>query len=167
MYYVTGNHEHRLEADDIKDRLRKLGVIVLSGDSVELKDSIVVSGIDDPDSQNADGADSTAVIEEQLKTVKINRTEFNILLSHRPEAIDEYADKGFDLVLTGHAHGGQFRIPFIGGVIAPDQGWFPEYDAGEYKKNDTAMIVSRGIGNSIIPVRINNSPEIVVVSLHP
>ena len=70
-----------------------------------------------------------------------------------------------DLVLSGHAHGGQFRLPFIGGVIAPNQGFFPKYDAGIYTQDKTAMVVSRGIGNSIIPVRFNNPPEIVVIEL--
>ena len=76
-----------------------------------------------------------------------------------------YRDKNIDLVLSGHAHGGQFRLPFIGGVIAPDQGFFPEYDAETYTEQNTTMIVSRGLGNSIIPVRINNRPEIVIIEL--
>ena len=75
-------------------------------------------------------------------------------------------NKNIDLVLSGHAHGGQFRLPFLGGVIAPNQGLFPKYDAGIYTENGTTMIVSRGIGNSIIPVRINNPPEIVIIELN-
>lgn len=76
-----------------------------------------------------------------------------------------YVSEEVDLVLSGHAHGGQFRVPFIGGIIAPNQGLFPKFDAGKYIKNNTTMIVSRGIGNSIIPVRFNNRPEIVIVEL--
>ena len=72
---------------------------------------------------------------------------------------------GADLVFSGHAHGGQFRIPFVGGLVAPNQGLFPKYDAGIYSKEGTDMIVSRGIGNSILPFRINNRSEIVVVEL--
>ena len=82
--------------------------------------------------------------------------------------MDYYSDdrfSGFNLVLSGHAHGGQFRIPLVGGIIAPGQGFFPKYDAGEYKKGRTTMIVSRGIGNSIIPVRINNHPELIVTNI--
>ena len=71
----------------------------------------------------------------------------------------------YDLVLTGHAHGGQFRIPFVGGLYAPAQGAFPKYDSGLYTKGTTNMIVSRGLGNSAFPFRINNTPEIVIVTL--
>ena len=91
--------------------------------------------------------------------------EYCILLSHRPETFEAYVSEEVDLVLSGHAHGGQFRVPFIGGIIAPNQGLFPEFDAGKYIKNNTIMIVSRGIGNSIIPIRFNNRPEIVIVEL--
>ena len=67
--------------------------------------------------------------------------------------------------MTGHAHGGQFRIPFLGGLVAPNQGFFPEYTAGLYHEKNTNMVVSRGLGNSIIPVRINNTPELVIIEL--
>ena len=70
-----------------------------------------------------------------------------------------------DLVLTGHAHGGQFRLPLIGGLIAPNQGLFPKYDDGLYSEGSTNMIVSRGLGNSIIPFRFNNRPEVVLIEL--
>ena len=90
---------------------------------------------------------------------------YKILLSHRPERMGLYAEADIDLVFSGHAHGGQFRIPFLGGVIAPDQGFFPEYDSGLYEQDGTAMLVSRGIGNSIIPLRICNRPEILVAQL--
>ncbi len=87
------------------------------------------------------------------------------MLSHRPELFETYANCGADLVFSGHAHGGQFRLPFIGGLIAPNQGLFPKYDAGLYTKGDTNMIVSRGLGNSIIPISFNSHPEIVIVTL--
>ena len=90
---------------------------------------------------------------------------FSILLSHRPEFFDIYTECGFDLVLSGHAHGGQFRLPFVGGLIAPGQGFFPEYDSGVYIENGTTMVISRGLGNSRFPIRFNNPPEIVVVEL--
>ncbi len=86
------------------------------------------------------------------------------MLSHRPELFETYVNCGVDLVLSGHAHGGQFRLLFIGGLIA-NQGLFPKYDAGLCTKGDTNMIVSRGLGNSIIPIRFNNRPEIVLLKL--
>lgn len=88
-----------------------------------------------------------------------------IVLAHEPQYLQEYADAGADLVLSGHAHGGQFRLPFIGGLVAPDQGFLPKYTSGDYTIADTDMIVSRGLGNSIIPVRLFNYPEIVCVEL--
>lgn len=87
------------------------------------------------------------------------------MLSHQPEQFPLFYYYPVDLVLSGHTHGGQFVIPGVGGLVAPDQGFFPEYDYGIFEENETKMIVSRGLGNSIIPVRINNCPEIVVVKL--
>ncbi len=86
-------------------------------------------------------------------------------MSHRPEYFKTYVNSNIDLVLTGHAHGGQFRLPFIGGLVAPNQGLFPKYDSGLFTENNTNMVVSRGIGNSIIPVRINNRPEVIIINL--
>ena len=123
-----------------------------------------IAGLDDPDFTDRD-----TYIQESMVQVKISNMslldEYCILLSHRPEMFEAYVSEEVDLVLSGHAHGGQFRIPFIGGIIAPNQGLFTKFDGGKYIKNNTAMIVSRGIGNSIIPVRFNNRPEIVMVEL--
>jgi predicted MPP superfamily phosphohydrolase len=88
-----------------------------------------------------------------------------LLLIHRPELFELYAEFGIDLALTGHVHGGQFRLPFMGGLYGPDQGFLPEYDAGLYTIGETSMVVSRGIGNSVFPIRFNNRPEIVLVEL--
>jgi predicted MPP superfamily phosphohydrolase len=79
--------------------------------------------------------------------------------------LDVYADAGVDLVLTGHVHGGQFRIPGVGGILAPDQGFFPRYDAGVFRRRGTTMVISRGLGPSIIPVRLFNRPELVLVDV--
>ena len=68
-------------------------------------------------------------------------------------------------MLSGHAHGGQFRFPLIGGLVAPNQGLFPKYDAGLFTENNTNMIISRGLGNSVIPLRFNNRPELILVEL--
>ena len=101
----------------------------------------------------------------KLKELHTDGDEFTILLSHRPELFDTYVDHDIDLVLSGHAHGGQFRLPFIGGLVAPNQGLFPEYDAGLYTEGSTNMLVSRGVGNSIFPFRINNRPEVILIEL--
>jgi len=98
-----------------------------------------------------------------LKTESKNN--FTILLSHRPELITLYAKENIDLVFSGHAHGGQIRLPFLGGIIAPDQGFFPKYTSGIHRLNSTSLVISRGLGNSLAPQRIFNRPELVVVTL--
>ncbi|KQN96096.1 metallophosphoesterase [Paenibacillus sp. Leaf72] len=90
---------------------------------------------------------------------------YTILLSHRPELFDVYVREGIDLTFSGHAHGGQVRLPFIGGLVAPGQGLLPVYDAGQYVNGHTNMLVSRGLGNSVVPQRLFNRPDIVVVKL--
>jgi predicted MPP superfamily phosphohydrolase len=101
---------------------------------------------------------------ENLKALKDDGL-YTVLLSHKPNLLPLYAETGMDLVFSGHAHGGQFRIPFIGGIVAPNQGLFPKYDAGLFGEKETNMIVSRGIGNSIIPFRFNNPPEVIIIEL--
>ena len=158
-YYVTGNHEIADLTSDYRDELKDLGVEILSGGKANLKGNVDLYGIEDLYMHGS--------IQAELEKLHIDKDKYNLLLSHRPEAFLSYAQTDFDLVLTGHAHGGQFRIPFIGGLVAPDQGFFPEYDSGAYEKNGTTMIVSRGIGNSLIPVRVNNPAEIVSIKILP
>ncbi|MBQ4522016.1 MAG: metallophosphoesterase [Lachnospiraceae bacterium] len=165
-YYITGNHEAWLGSDynELENALIDAGVIVLHDEAVTLEEegqTIQMIGIDDPDFSYI-AADK--IISTKLENTNITQ-EFTIMLSHRPELFDSYVENEIDLVLSGHAHGGQVRIPLIGGLIAPDQGLFPEYDAGVYSKGNTTMVVSRGIGNSVIPIRINNRPEIVLIEL--
>ena len=90
---------------------------------------------------------------------------FKILLCHRPEIFDIYVKENIDLIFSGHAHGGQIRIPFIGALMAPDQGLFPKYTSGMYEEKGSTMVVSRGLGNSIMPIRTFNRPEIIVLTL--
>jgi len=103
-------------------------------------------------------------MEKAFKGINENN-KFKILLTHRPEYINMYSKYNVDLVLCGHAHGGQVRLPFIGGLVSPNQGFLPKYTSGEYILKDTKMIVSRGLGNSIIPQRLFNRPEIILISL--
>ena len=169
VYYVSGNHEAwSNKYSSIKDKLFYAGVIVLDNESVELTmgdSSILVLGLSDPDFAAFDYLDSSPItVEKQLLEWSSN-SQFKVLLSHRPELFKLYSQNNMDLIFSGHAHGGQIRIPLLGGLIAPDQGLFPKYTSGSYKKNTSTMFVSRGLGNSIFPIRIFNPPEMVVVTL--
>lgn len=164
-YYVTGNHEAWIDSkfSELEEKLLDENVHILHDQVIKLEkggQTVQIAGLDDPDFTDRDSA-----LQTKLNQMNLSE-EYCILLSHRPETFEAYVMEHIDLVLSGHAHGGQFRFPFIGGVVAPNQGLFPKYDAGIYTKNNTTMIVSRGIGNSIIPVRFNNRPEIVVVELN-
>ena len=170
VYYVSGNHESRVTAYmDLKMGLGNAGVIVLENQKVEItrgQEHITLIGIDDPSFRESYlFGDAAGVAEQVIGDLQEASDGYTILLSHRPELFDVYVDTEMDLVFSGHAHGGQFRLPFVGGLVAPNQGFFPEYDAGQFSEEKTTMIVSRGVGNSIIPVRVNNRPEIVVVTL--
>ncbi len=170
-YYVTGNHEaFSSQYDTLKAGLEAAGIIVLEDETVSLEregETIALLGLIDPDfTVNGDMFDEvSAMVGTKLGKLVDDENRYTILLSHRPELFETYVDAGIDLVISGHAHGGQFRLPFIGGLVAPNQGLFPKYDAGLYTDGRTDMVVSRGIGNSIIPLRFNNRPEIVLVEL--
>jgi len=163
-YYVTGNHESNLSAEtylEFENSLIEEGVVVLRNRATSIEiggEKINLIGIDDPAFTGE--APSAEFINEFCE-----EDVFNVLLAHRPEYYNEYTVSDADLVLSGHAHGGQFRLPFVGGLIAPGQGLFPEYDSGIFESNGTAMVVSRGLGNSIIPMRFNNPPEVVLIFL--
>ena len=169
-YYVTGNHEARVsEYDELKEGLIEQGVVVLDDERIEIElsgETIALLGVNDP-SFETDYlfGDSETVMKNRLQEISDAENKFTILLSHRPELFEIYADNNVDLVLSGHAHGGQFRLPFVGGLVAPNQGLFPKYDAGLYTEENTNMIVSRGIGNSILPFRFNNRPEVILIEL--
>lgn len=130
-------------------------------------DSIDIIGLADTSFIESDWLEygGNAETKNLLNTLTEGTTNFKILLSHRPELFDIYSNSNVNLIFSGHAHGGQFRLPFIGGLIAPDQGFFPKLTEGIHTSNDTSMIISRGLGNSIIPVRILNRPELIVVTL--
>ncbi len=166
VYYVTGNHEGWLGATygELEKRLEEAGVFVLNNtmysgqfEGMDLS----IAGVHDPDMPG----NNIVLVKQVIPELTADAEGYTILLSHRPELFDTYAESNINLVLSGHYHGGQFRIPFIGGVIAPGAGLFPEYTEGTFTKNQTTMVVSRGLGNSVIPVRINNRPEVVVVRL--
>ena len=170
-YYVTGNHEARVsEYDELKEGLTEQGVIILEDECIELEQSgktISLLGVNDPSFQTDYlFGDSETVMQSKLQEIINEDDTYTILLSHRPELFEVYTESKVDLVLSGHAHGGQFRLPFSGGLVAPNQGLFPKYDAGLYIEENTNMIVSRGIGNSILPFRFNNRPEVILIDLY-
>ncbi len=165
-YYVPGNHEARLgdTYDAFESALIADGMNVLRNGSVRIRkemDAIRIIGVDDP--AFAKASDAITNLDAALEA--LSSDDFTILLAHRPELIDEYSKWGIDLVLSSHAHGGQIRLPGIGGLYAPGQGFFPRYTSGNYTVGDTEMIVSRGIGNSAFPLRVNDRPEVVIVTL--
>lgn len=169
-YYVTGNHESRIpEYESLKEGLSELGVTVLEDEAIELvlqQQAITLIGVDDPSFQTDYlFGDAEGVMDETLQAFRGYSDTFTLLLSHRPELFQVYCQNEIDLVLSGHAHGGQFRLPLIGGLYAPNQGLFPQYYEGLYTQNSTQMIVSRGIGNSLFPFRFNNRPEIILIEL--
>ena len=146
VYYVSGNHEARVpEYEDLKIGLVKAGVVMLENQKVQITregESITIMGIDDPSFQEDYlFGDSESVARQAIENLQNESDEYTILLSHRPELFDLYLETEMDLVFSGHAHGGQFT------------------------EENTTMIVSRGVGNSIIPIRFNNRPEIVLVTL--
>ena len=170
VYYVSGNHEARVpEYEDLKTGLVKAGVVILENQKIQITregESITLMGIEDPSFQEDYlFGDSESVARQAIENLQNESDGYTILLSHRPELFDLFVETEMDLVFSGHAHGGQFRLPFIGGLVAPNQGFFPKYDAGQFTEENTTMIVSRGVGNSIIPIRFNNRPEIVLVTL--
>lgn len=169
-YYVTGNHEARVsEYDELKEGMIELGVVVLEDGRIELEQSgetITLLGVKDPSFQTDYlFGDSETVMQSKLQEIVNEEDSYTILLSHRPELFEVYTESKVDLVLSGHAHGGQFRLPFVGGLVAPNQGLFPKYDAGLYTEENTNMVVSKGIGNSILPFRFNNRPEVILIEL--
>ena len=170
IYYVTGNHESRIKDYKVlMEKLEENKVIILDDEVKEItvNDSIInLIGIKDPTLEHQSYLKEKEIVDGVLKKIDYNNNNFSILLSHRPELLDIYNKYNYDLVFSGHAHGGQIRLPYIGGLVAPNQWLFPKYDAGIYEIDNTKMIVSRGIGNSILPFRINNNPELIYVTLN-
>lgn len=167
-YYVTGNHEYRTgRAEEIKELIAGRGAVVLEGTCGLVTvggQTLQICGVDDP-------AVGAAVWQSQLENVTAAQEGdvCSILLSHRPERVADYTGRGFDLVLSGHAHGGQWRIPVLGaGLIAPNQGLFPRYTGGTYDLEGTTLVVSRGLARESTRIpRLYNPPEVVIIELAP
>ncbi len=164
-FYVTGNHEYWSgEADRICGEMKALGVTVLRGETARISvrgQTLLLGGVDDP--EFGDGG--------QLERIggTLDGEVFSILLAHRPEEIRRYLEYPFDLVVSGHAHGGQWRIPrVLNGLLAPNQGLLPQYAGGRYDFDGTVFLVSRGLARESTKVpRLFNRPELVIVDIAP
>ena len=178
IYFIYGNHEMILkskEIQDFKNKLETLGVVVLDDKKIELtreNQKLNLYGVSYIFSHIASRKDLTEqVLEKYKKDYEekigvINKNEYNILLSHDPMDFEVYVKEGFDLVFSGHLHGGGIRFFGIGVATARKNWFFTTLASGIHKKKDTQMIVSRGIGNSTRPIRIFDPPEISITTLY-
>lgn len=170
-YYVSGNHEAWTgEMDALYQQTEEAGVTVLrmsSGVLTVRGQRIALCGIPDPYEMVFSGAPDT---EEQIRQAlkNVDSADFTVLLAHRSELLAKYAQFPLDLVVSGHAHGGQVRIPgVLNGLYAPNQGWFPKLAGGAYTQDGTTLIVSRGLAVRTRLPRIFNRPEVVLVRCVP
>jgi predicted MPP superfamily phosphohydrolase len=153
--------------------IQEYGITVLSNESQYITVNgvrLCLCGIDDPEVFEYTSDKQLLMLKDTDGLLKrfsgLNDDTFNILLAHRPELIENYAKYNFDLVMSGHSHGGQVRIPpFVNGFFAPDQGWFPKYAGGRYKADNVTMVVSRGLGFDERVPRVFNPPDVVVVDI--
>lgn len=170
IYYVAGNHESRIkDYPTFKQKLQELGVTVLENEIIQLSrdnEEINLIGLQDPsfDTSENNTKEMHEIVNGYLSKYS-NEDDFEILLIHRPELFETYVQNNVDAVFSGHAHGGQVVLPLIGPIIAPNQGYFPKLTSGVHQKNNTSLVISRGIGNSLCPIRINNNPELIYVTL--
>lgn len=180
VYYIIGNHEQKSlikkykdEYKDYFNKLHQIDFVNLDNNKVEIvkgDSNINLYGLTVPYSCYKylfDNQETTSIdidfLEEKLG--KVDKEQFNILLAHTPFYFDEYEKWGADLTLCGHVHGGIVRLPLVGGLLSPDRKFFPKYDLGEYTKNKSTMIVSKGLGGSKVLIRVNCKPEIVNIKL--
>lgn len=172
-YYVTGNHEYwSRRVGEMLDWLEANGIEDIGGKTIRMNvigNEISLSGLNDPDEARYTGEGEGMVTELERAKNERDDTAFTILLTHRPSFVNLYKDAGFDLVLAGHAHGGQWRIPgVLNGTFAPDEGWLPKFAGGIYSfDNGSEMIVSRGLARESTRIpRIFNRPELVIVNIN-
>lgn len=160
VYAIPGNHETRMdEWPVLRDMLRKAGIRVIENDVAIFskgEQRVSILGLN----ETADPA------LPPLFTRLGEMGGLRIVLSHYPLTFEDYCKYDFDLQLSGHAHGGQWRLPFVGGLYSPDQGLFPHYDAGLFEEKGRVLVVSRGLGNSEFPLRLLNYPEIVYIGVN-
>lgn len=171
IYYVFGNHEENMSDEKqnefINEIKEKTNVILLNNDKLELEDNFNIYGFSHQVKYYLASTKekiNLKYIEERIG--KIDTSEFNLLISHDPLLYDLYSEYGFDVVLSGHLHGGIINIPFIGGLLSPDFTFFPKYYKGVNKIKDTSLVISRGLGYGyMIPIRMFNRAEVVIINL--
>jgi len=169
VFFVTGNHEYGTgQIQRIQEELLSYGVQILSDTYVTVEignNTILVAGINDPAKYYHERPPYNLNEVMEIRFRELDEISlFKILITHRPELIESYKNYSFDLVLAGHTHGGQVRLPFINGLYAPNQGWFPKYAGGAYQLDNVTLIVSRGLSltHPSLP-RIFNPPELVII----
>lgn len=180
VYHIIGNHEQNALTKKGKDgykeyfnKLYKKDIINLNNEFIEIKRgdaSINLYGLVIPLECYRYLFDKKEMIDIDESYIKnslgdINESKYNVLLAHTPFYFDEYVNWGADLILSGHVHGGIIRLPFLGGLLSPNREFFPKYDVGKYESKESSMILSKGLGQSKIIVRINCRPEIVKITL--
>ncbi len=167
VYAVTGNHDVWSEGVDefIQELEGTYPITFLENESVRIEkdgETITLSGISDPNTwDDAEAMEYVAAADKQIEKGEA----YHILMFHRANMLDYFNDKEYDLVLSGHMHGGQVRLPFVDGLKSPHGDWFPKYSGGRYDAADKTYIVSRGIGNAVRVPRLFNRPELVVITL--
>ena len=169
VYYIFGNHEQSIDTNKVSsfvNELKNRGITVLNNEKITLtKDvqSINMYGLL-PDKKMY----RQNIWQEQdmlNKFGELDDSKFNILLSHNPIFFDVYAKWGADLILAGHIHGGNVRIPFIGGIFSPDISLFPKYSKGMYQSNSSTMVVSAGLSEGTLKIRLFNPLHLAIIEL--
>lgn len=169
-FYVTGSHDlWSKQYNDCVDAMKGWGIAILDGDTASLVirgKHVTVSGIGDPTYGGYPDDRARYLSDLAAGFSSLDPETFNVLIAHRPDYIGEYAKYPFDLVVNGHTHGGQVRVPLLlNGLFAPDQGWFPQYAGGLYAVGERAMIVSRGLSHYPRLPRVFNPPEVCVIAV--
>ena len=168
VYFVTGNHEYKdKDWENHKKIIETYGVKIIDNMVDIIRndyEDIYIFGLKDPAFYHK--SSRYLVFEDELNKMKqsMDEKKFAILLSHRPDKIDRYSKANVDLVFTGHAHGGQIRL-FGNGILSPAEGFFPKYTSGMHVKENTTVVISRGLGRTIFTFRLFNRPEVVVTIL--
>ncbi len=170
-YYITGNHEvWSNKFTELKPKLLDTDIKILHNECIEIKkdnEFISLIGIDDPGKGDKDKTEDKFTIKYLEKALeKSNNNSYKILLAHRPEYFSIYVKNKIDLIISGHTHGGQIRLPFIGALLVHHQPLFPKLSKGIFYKENSTIIISGGLGTSRLPIRTFNKPEVVIITLN-